>query len=140
MMARSRGWTYLAVFAASALVGGFALAVGQMTIDNINCRSSGYSVDDFLAYCRSSHYGDYEHGALYYGLEPSARDNIRNAQVIFLGSSKIQAAFSSKAVRAYFGKHGIPFFVLGFGYGESSPFASAILKRLGASPKVLVIN
>ncbi len=140
MTVRSRGWNYLAVFAACALAGGFVLAVGQMTIDNIHCRSSGYGVDDFLAYCRSKRYGDYEHGALYYGLEPAARDNIRNAQVIFLGSSRTQAGFSSKAVRAYFGKRGIRFFVLGFGYGDASPFASAILRRSGASPKILVIN
>jgi hypothetical protein len=110
-----------------------------MTIENIHCRSSGYEADEFLAYCRSKQYGDYEHGALYYGLE-STGENIRNAQVIFLGSSKTQAGFSSKAVRAYFGKRGIRFFVLGFGYAERSRFELAVLKRWAASPKVIVIN
>jgi hypothetical protein len=43
-------------------------------------------------------------------------------------------------VRAYFGKFGIRFFLLGFGYGEWSTFPLAILKRWKASPKVLVIN
>src|SRR5262249_54242624 len=92
---RTRGWLYLAAFGGCAVAGGFVFSVGQMTIDNLHCRSSGYGVYDFLAYCRSKQYGDYEHGALYYGLEPAARDNIRNAQVIFLGSSKTQAGFSS---------------------------------------------
>jgi hypothetical protein len=133
-------WIYLAIFVASTLLGIVILSAGQMTIDNLHCRSSKYSNDDFLAYCRSDKYGDYEHGALYYGLEPSVRDNIRGAQVIFLGSSKTQAGFSTKAVRAYFDRLDIRFFVMGFGYGEWSDFALAVLKRSNASPKIVVIN
>jgi hypothetical protein len=139
MMTRSRGWIYLAVFAVCALLGGFVISLGRATIDNIHCRSRYYSADDFLAYCRSNTYGDYEHGALYYGVERTVRDRIRNAQVLFLGSSRTQAGFSTKAVKTYFGKFGIQFFLLAFGYGEWSAFPLAILKRWKASPKVLVI-
>jgi hypothetical protein len=118
-----------------ALLSVLALAVGQMTFDNIHCKSRGYSADDFLAYYRSQRYADYEHGALYYGLEPAVRTNVRNAKVIFLGSSKTQAAFSTNAVRSYFDNLGIEFFVMGFGYGEWSTFALSVLKRSDAAPK-----
>jgi hypothetical protein len=132
--------TYLAVFALFALLGILLVSVGIATIDNISCRSDYYSDNEFLAYCGNDKYADYEHGALYYGLEPAVRDNIRNAQVIFLGSSRTQAGFSTKAVSAYFENAGIRFFVLGFGYAERSRFSLAVLKRWKASPKVLVIN
>src|SRR5262249_33130326 len=137
---RNRRWLFLAIFALCALLGGFSISVGQMTIDNVGCRSGGYSSDDFLAYCRSKWFGDYEHGALYYGLEPAVRRNIRKASVIFLGNSKTQAAFSTKAVRAYFDKRGIRHFVMGFGYGEWSTFSLAVLKKSRAHPRVVVIN
>jgi hypothetical protein len=118
---------YVAVFAVSALLGALLLSLGQTTFDNINCRSSEYGGSNFLAYCQSAKYGDYEHGALYYGLEPGLRDNIGSAKVIFLGSSHVQAAFSTKAVRAFFDKLNLRFFVMGFGYGEGSPFALPVL-------------
>ena len=140
MSGRGRAWAYLGVFAACAAAALFAVGLGHLLIDSRRCRVSGYGDDRFLAYCYSKFYGDYEHGALYYGSEPVVFDNIRQAQVIFLGNSKTQAGFSSRAVRTYFHDRGIRYFVLGFGYEEWSPFALAVLKSSGAAPKVLVIN
>jgi hypothetical protein len=130
---------YYALFVICAAVGTLIGSVGQMTTDNLKCRSSGYDSEHFLAYCRSQMYADYEHGALFYGLEPTVLDNIRRAKVLFVGSSKVQAGFSSKAVRDYFNSINVPFFVLGFGYGDESTFAQALLKKWNISPKVLVI-
>ncbi len=140
MTGRAAHCLFLCLFAASVAVGILAGSVGQMTLDNLHCRSSSYGDGNFLAYCRSKLYGDYEHGAIYYGLEPVAMASIRKAQVIFLGSSKTQAGFSSRAVRDYFGGRNIRFFIMGFGYGEASPFALAILKKWQVSPKVVIVN
>jgi hypothetical protein len=140
MSVRFQSWNYLVAFLACALLSALAFAIGQMTFDSIPCKWRGYSADDFLAYCRSQRYADYEHGAFYYGLEPDIRSNVRNAKVLFLGSSKIQAAFSTNAVRSYFDKLRIDFFVMGFGYAESSRFALSVLQRSEATPRLLVIN
>jgi hypothetical protein len=140
MSVRFQSWNYLVAFLACALLSALAFAIGQMTFDSIPCKWRGYSADDFLAYCRSQRYADYEHGAFYYGLEPDIRTNVRNAKVLFLGSSKIQAAFSTNAVRSYFDKLRIDFFVMGFGYAESSRFALSVLQRSEATPRLLVIN
>src|SRR5215468_9078842 len=51
---------------------------------------------------RIARMSDYEHGALLYGLERSAIDSIRRAEVLFVGNSRLQAGFSTKAVRDYF--------------------------------------
>src|SRR6266511_5705275 len=103
----SNRWLYLVRFAGFAPLGALLLSLARTTIDNIDCKSSKYHEGDFLAYCQSKQYGDYEHGALYYGLEPGIRENIRTANVIVLVSSMAQAAFSTKAVRAYFDKHNL---------------------------------
>jgi hypothetical protein len=131
---------YVALFLLCAAFSILTIGVGQMTVDNLKCRSTGYDNGDFLAYCRSELYADYEHGALFYGLEPSAIYNIRRAEVLFVGNSKLQAGFSSRAVRDYFNSINVPFFIMGFGYADESSFSEAILKRWGVSPKVLVIN
>jgi len=140
-MTGKRSWkAYVAIFAATAFVSAVATPVAIMTFDNFACRTQPHGPDDFLAYCRSLRYGDYEHGALYYGLEPKARESIRAAQVLFLGSSRLQAAFAANATREYFRARGIRYFVMGFGYGDVSPFEQPVMERSGASPKVIVIN
>ena len=140
-MAEKRKWkAYVAIFAVMAFVSAVVTPVAIMTFDNFACRTQPHGPDDFLAYCRSPRYGDYEHGALYYGLEPKARESIRAAQVLFLGSSRLQAAFAANATREYFRARGIRYFVMGFGYGDVSPFEQPVMERSGASPKVIVIN
>jgi ferredoxin len=140
-MTEKRRWkAYVAIFAATAFVSAIVTPVAIMTFDNLACRTQPRGPDDFLAYCQSVRYGDYEHGALYYGLEPKVRESIRAAQVLFLGSSRLQAAFAANATREYFRARGIRYFVMGFGYGGASAFEQPVMERSGASPKVIVIN
>jgi hypothetical protein len=137
---KTRSWRplYVAILAGGLLI----IAVfgfGQVSVENFGCRSLARQTDEFLAYCESD-FADYEHGALYYGSEPNLRENIRNAEVLFLGSSRLQAAFSTEAVRDFFRARGVRYFLLGFGYGEASAFAQAVMERSMAVAKLLVIN
>jgi hypothetical protein len=140
-MTEERGWkTYVAIFAALVFVSAVVTSLTIMTFDNFACRTQGQGPDDFLAYCRSIRYGDYEHGALYYGLEPRARESIRAAQVLFLGNSRLQAAFAANAIRDYFRARGIRYFVMGFGYGDVSAFGVPAMERSGTSPNLIIVN
>jgi hypothetical protein len=67
-------------------------------------------------------------------------ESIRAAQVLFLGSSRLQAALAANATREYFRARGTRYFVMGFGYGDVSAFEQPVMERSGASPKVIVIN
>src|SRR5262245_34497393 len=91
-------FSYLAVF---VLVAGLA-AVAYRLIDRgaamMGCRVSSQP-DTFLAYCDSKYFGDYEHGAYYFGTEPRAIAHLQRAEVIAFGSSRAQFAFSAEAVR-----------------------------------------
>ena len=37
------------------------------------CQADAYSSDRYIAYCNGANYGDYEHGAFHFDLEPPQR-------------------------------------------------------------------
>ncbi len=104
------------------------------------CSGAGYSEDHYLAYCEYGRYGDYEHGALLYGLEPEALEPIKRADVLFLGNSRTQYTFSSEPVVDAMNATGRPWYVMGFGFGAKSEMPQAMFAQHGLKPKMLVIN
>ena len=58
---------------------------------------SSYGDHAYLSDCNASNYGDYDHGAFWFGLEPSAQQAAGRAQVLFLGNSRIQFAMGTPA-------------------------------------------
>jgi hypothetical protein len=128
---------YLAVFALVAVAVFPAASLALFTANNLGCRSSGYSDDAYIDYCGTITFGDYAHGAIYYGL---GHRQIETAKVIFLGDSRTQMGFSTEAIRKFFKEKQVPFYILGFGYNEYSKFELEILHRAGANPAVLVVN
>ena len=94
----------------------------------------------FLGYCRDDQYGDFEHGAYLYSLEPEAVAAAARADAIVVGDSRAQFAFSAEAVRRYFTARGIRYYLLAMGYGSTSPFALEMLRRHGLRPRVLIVN
>ncbi len=126
------------VFTAIAAI--LIIDFGRFTIKSIKCWSGEYGPLYYLASCDNPNFGEYETGAIYYGLESGISESIRNAQVIFLGSSKLQAAFSTQATTAYFAKQNIRFYVLGFRVGSLGGFVRPMLKQRQASPSLLVVN
>ncbi len=105
-----------------------------------SCNAAGYDQDHYMAYCHSTRYGDYEHYALYTGSEERAVDAMKQAQVLFLGNSNTQYAFSTSAIDNYFTGKGISHYLLGFGQGAQSPVAEKIIRRHGLQPQVVVAN
>ena len=140
MHPRSSSIAYLVALIALSLLAFVAASAVRFTIDNIGCKSDGYSNGQFMAYCKSGKFSDYEHAALYFGLEPGVQANIAGAKVLFLGNSRTQAGFSSQATERYFRERGVTYYLLGTGYGEGSEFAEAVMRRARARPKVIVIN
>jgi hypothetical protein len=130
---------YLAVFALIGALAGETYRLVDRGIGTMGCRRSP-KPDSFLAYCDSTHFGNYEHGAYYFGTEPSAIEHLRRADVIFFGNSRAQFAFSTEAVKRYFRERSIRFYSLGFGYGEQDEFPLALIRKYALTPKVMVID
>ena len=106
----------------------------------VACDAHGYSDDAYLAYCQSDAFGDYEHAAYLLRREPRAVAAARRAEVVFMGNSRMQVAFSRPATAAAFAERHATYHLLGFGYGEMAPFAFQIFHALDLKPKVLVVN
>ena len=74
---------YLMIFAPVALSAGSGLYFGNPIIFGIDkiagCPANHYWDDTYLACCATKGYGDYEHGAFFFDMEPTAHDARPNA-------------------------------------------------------------
>ncbi len=138
-MTRNARITYLVCFAAAALVAGVVARFAGWSYEALGC-SQYRDPGAFLAYCGSSVYGDYEHGAYYFDLEKEAINNLRAAKVLFLGSSRTQMAFSTDEVQHYFEAHHLPYYVMGFGYDERYDFAITLIEKYQLKPDAIIVN
>ncbi len=104
------------------------------------CQATLYNSDRYIAYCDGTSYGDYEHGAFWFDLEPSAQNSASNAEVLFLGNSRIQFALSTAVTADWFSAASARYYLLGFTFNEGVSFAEALLHRIRPKAKVYVIN
>lgn len=94
----------------------------------------------YIAYCDVGHYGDYDHGAFWYALEPTIGSSLRQAEVLFLGNSRTQWAFSGSATTDWFSSARASYYLLGFAYDENYHFEGGLLRKFAPRPKVYIIN
>lgn len=104
------------------------------------CPASGYTSDRFLSVCEAKNYGDYEHGAFWFDLEPAAEISAASADAVFLGNSRVQFAFSTPATAQWFSSASASYYLLGFIGYENSIFARALLHKLKPRAKIYIIN
>jgi hypothetical protein len=133
----SRPTIYISIILSVILV---AYAYRLRTDTIFSCQAHWYSTDRYLAQCGGVSYGDYDHGAFLFGLEPPAQEFAKNADVLFLGNSRLQVAFSTMGTADWFSAASARYYLLGFGYHENVIFAEELLRRLHLQAKVYVIN
>ena len=125
------------------LVLAVALGAGAYSLRKygiFGCSASGYAADGYLGYCGTTSYGDYDHGAIWFGFEPAASAAATNAKVLFLGNSRTQFAFSSKSTADWFSALSESYYLLGFSHSENYTFEGPLLRKLHPRAKVYVIN
>jgi hypothetical protein len=115
--------------------------VYKVRVDGIfACPASGYGSDAYLSDCTARTYGDYDHGAFWFGLEPQARRAAAEADVLLVGSSRVQFAFAGTATATWFSALGIRPYLLGFSHSETVAFFGPLLSKIRPRAKVYVIN
>jgi hypothetical protein len=133
----ARSGLYILLVLATALgAGGY----GLRTYGIFGCSASGYGSDGYLGYCGTTSYGDYDHGAFWYGLEPAAASAAAKAQVLFVGNSRTVFAFSGKPTVDWFSALSESYYLLGFSHFENYTFEAPLLRKLRPQAKVYVIN
>jgi|SRR5882724_11238863 len=104
------------------------------------CPASGYGSNAYLSDCTARTYGDYDHGAFWFGLEPQARRAAAEADVVFVGNSRVQFAFAGTATASWFSALGIRYYLLGLSHSETVVFFGPLLSKMRPRAKVYVIN
>jgi hypothetical protein len=132
-----RPTTYIVVVLLT-LFGAYVYKLRKETI--FACQASLYSSDRYIASCNGTHYADYEHGAFAFDLEPKAENFARNADVLFLGNSRLQFAFSNSETADWFSGASARYYLLGFTYYENVLFAEELLPKIRPRAKVYVVN
>jgi hypothetical protein len=130
------GLYILLVLAAAVSAGGYGLRKYGIYA----CSASGYASDSYLGYCGATSYGDYDHGAFWYGLEPEATAAAAKARVLFVGNSRTVFAFSGKPTADWFSRLSESYYLLGFTHFENYTFEAPLLRKLRPQAKVYVIN
>jgi hypothetical protein len=133
----SRPAIYISVILVAAFV---YYAYWLRTTSIFSCQADGYSSDQYLAYCGGKYYADYEHGAFWFDLEPSALTFARSADVLFVGNSRIPVALSTTATANWFDAASARYYLLGFGYDENVIFMDELLRKIRSQARVYVLN
>jgi hypothetical protein len=137
---------YLWVLLSGATLGAAGLYLNDLQSDFFGfmkeCSAWGYSSDRYLAYCEGDHYGDYEHTAFYWNQESDVIRKLKEAQVLFLGNSRMQFAISNSATDAFFSQRATPisYYLMGFGFAEPYSFSARMIEKFNLKPKVVIIN
>ena len=135
---------FLHVFALLFFIGGIAFYFGGPILFGkgkiAGCRAGHYSTDVYLAYCASPGYGDVEHGLMYFDMDPVVHDAVTRAELVVLGNSITQFAFSTEAARQTLSAKMLPYYLLGFAYFETIDFARILTTRLKLRPRIAIIN
>lgn len=120
-----------------ALVAALAL---KLRLEGVFACPASYAGVAYLSDCNGPQYGDYDHGAFYFGLERDAARAASAAKVMFLGNSRAQFAFSTPVTARWFDERAISFYSLGFSHFESVTFVTPVLTRLQPRARAYVIN
>jgi hypothetical protein len=104
------------------------------------CTADLYGGNSYLAYCGGKAYGDYDHGAFWFGLEPDARQNAAAADVLFIGNSRMEFGFSAPALGRWFSANNLKYYLLGFTHFENSTFLGPLIRGLQPRARAYVIN
>lgn len=132
--------TYLASMLLIFVIAWPIFSIGSYVYNISFCNITPYKwLVNYVAYCGDNHFGDLEHEAFYYGLFGTDRE-LRQADVLFIGDSHLQFAFSRPNVLPFFAARHSHFLLAGFGYAEGWQFIDEVFKRHPPSPKILVIN
>ncbi len=126
----------LTIFA--VIVATFVLHVRRDSI--FACTAKLYDRNSYLGYCGGTGYGDYDHGAFWFGLEPEARQHAAAADVLFIGNSRMQFGFSAPALGRWFSANGLSYYLLGFTHFENETFAGPLLRSLHPRARAYVID
>lgn len=119
----------------------FVAFIAHVRVNGIfACPVGEYAGDHYLGHCETSGYGDYDHGAFWFDLEPTIRASAQSADVLFVGNSRMQFGFSVPALGRWFASQDQNYYLLGFSHGENANFIGPVLNKLQPEARAYIVN
>lgn len=130
--------TYLLGFLGATIIS--AVLFKLVVTNSVGCNASS-GEGKFMAYCDVRTHGHYDHAAYLFNLEEGLANRVRQTNLLFLGSSRTQFAFSNTSLTNFISSHPLVHpYLLGFGYKEQDVFSAAVIDRIKPIPALVVIN
>jgi len=93
--------------------------------------------DYYLAHDRGGHV---DHHVLYHGTDAEAIDNLKQADILFLGTSRMMFALRSRVLAPWAQAYGLTYYALGFGFRDGDAFVLEMIRKHDLRPKLVVVN
>jgi len=119
-------------FAAWLTVPGFA---GR--VKNISVAQRPPDPAYYLAHDRGGHL---DHHVLYHGTDAEAIANLKKADILFVGTSRMMFALRSRVIAPWAEAYGLTYYALGFGFREGDAWALELIKKYDLRPRLVVVN
>jgi hypothetical protein len=126
-------WVFVALAFASLV---FAPS-GAATADIVTHREPAIDEAFYLAHDRGGHI---DHHVIYHGIDEVATARLRQADVLFLGNSRLMFALEPETTQQFFSAIGLDYYVLGFGHEEQDEFPLSIIRENDLRPRLVVAN
>ena len=81
-----------------------------------------------------------EVGIFYHKLDPDLEANLKKAEILWIGNSRIMYLFSGDKGRALLSPKGSGGFALGFGFAECQILPLELIKRYDLHPRIVIVN
>lgn len=91
-------------------------------------------------YLANDEAGNIDQHVIYFGIDDEVVANLRAAEVLFLGHSRLMFALRPAVLRPFFDDAAVPYYVMGFGFREADRFPLAIIRALDLRPRLVVVN
>ncbi|HYE88516.1 MAG TPA: hypothetical protein VEA16_19275 [Vicinamibacterales bacterium] len=93
--------------------------------------------DYYLAHDRGGHL---DHHVLYHAVDPVAMRHLRDADVLFVGTSRMMFALRPSVLSPWASANGLTYYALGFGHRDGDEWVLEIIRRHDLRPKLVVAN
>jgi hypothetical protein len=91
----------------------------------------------YLAHDRGGHL---DHHVLYHGTDAEAIANLKSADILFVGTSRMMFALRSRVLAPWAQAYGVTYYALGFGFREGDTWALELIKKYDLRPRIVVVN
>lgn len=106
-------------------------------VRNINLAQRPPAPAYYLAHDRGGHL---DHHVLYHGTDAEAIANLKSADILFVGTSRMMFALRSRVLAPWAQAYGVTYYALGFGFREGDAWALDLIRKYDLHPRVVVVN